>query len=158
MTAAVYASPDMIETLKKSTPIADHVFVDYELRGCPISKQQLVSVLACLLNNVKPVFPNYSVCVECKMKGNVCGLVTHGPPCLGPVTQAGCGALCPTYHRGCYGCFGPKESPNTHSLANAWLSAGMSRKDLMLLFRSFNASSEAFRKESEHHEIPHDQR
>ena len=158
MTAAVYASPEYIHTLAKSTPIADHVFVDYELRGCPLNKSQLLSMLACLLNNRKPVFPAHSVCIECKLNGTICGLVTHGPPCLGPVTQAGCGALCPSFHRGCYGCFGPKESPNVHALAHRWRESGMNRTDLVLLLRSFNASAEPFRKESEHHEVPHDQR
>jgi len=99
-TSIVYATPSYIETLNKSTPITDHVFVDFELRGCPISKAQLVEVLSAFLNNRKPLTPTYSVCVECKRRGNVCGLVAKGPMCLGPVTQAGCNALCPSYHRG----------------------------------------------------------
>ncbi|MEX2115546.1 MAG: oxidoreductase [Bacteroidota bacterium] len=155
LVSAVYPSPQYIETLKKSTPIADHVFVDHELRGCPISKSQLLEILACLINNRKPPSSAYSVCQECKTRGNVCGLITHGPPCLGPVTQAGCGALCPTYHRGCFGCFGPKESANTVSLCQTWETAGMTDEDLMLLFRSFNAAAEAFRRESEIHEDTH---
>ena len=112
-TSIVYPSPEYIDTLGKSTPIADHVFVDLELRGCPINKYQLVEVLSALLNGRKPNIPQYSVCIECKRRGLVCVMVASGVPCLGPVTQAGCGALCPSYHRGCYGCFGPKESPNT---------------------------------------------
>lgn len=148
----VYATPSFIETLNKSTAIADHVFVDFELRGCPISKVQLVEVLSAFLNGRKPVTPTYSVCIECKRRGTVCGLVTHGPPCLGPVTQAGCNALCPSYHRGCYGCFGPKETPNTASLAASWLGLGMMNPDLLRLFRSYNAYAESFRKESEAHE------
>jgi sulfhydrogenase subunit delta len=148
----VYANPSYIETLNKSTPIADHVFVDFELRGCPISKGQLVEVLSAFLAGRRPTTPTYSVCLECKRRGTVCGLVTHGPPCLGPVTQAGCDALCPSYHRGCYGCFGPKETPNTSSLASYWRSAGMKNDELLRLFRTFNAYAEAFRKESEAHE------
>jgi sulfhydrogenase subunit delta len=150
--SAVYASPEYIETLAKSTPIADHVPVDFELRGCPINKLQLVEVISAFLIGRKPNVPAYSVCVECKQRGIVCGLVAFGPPCLGPVTQAGCNALCPSYHRGCFGCFGPKETPNTRSLANAWLNDGISRQDLLHLFRSFNAGADAFRKESEAHE------
>ena len=46
-------------------------------------------------------------------------MVAHGTPCLGPVTHAGCGAICPAYDRGCYGCFGPMETPNTASLSRA---------------------------------------
>ena len=151
-TSIVYATPSYIQTLNKSTPISDHIFVDFELRGCPISKVQLVEVLSAFLNGRKPATPTYSVCVECKRRGTVCGLVTHGPPCMGPVTQAGCNALCPSYHRGCYGRFGPKETPNTSSLTAYWKSLGMKNSDLLHLFRSFNAYAEPFRKESEAHE------
>jgi coenzyme F420-reducing hydrogenase gamma subunit len=151
-TSIVYATPSYIETLNKSTAIADHVFVDFELRGCPISKYQLVEVLSAFLNGRKPATPSYSVCLECKRRGTVCTLVTNGPPCLGPVTQAGCNALCPSYDRGCYGCFGPKETPNTSSLAAYWKNLGMKNPDLLRLFRSYNAYAESFRKESEAHE------
>lgn len=151
-TSVVYASPQYIETLNKSTPIADHVRVDFELRGCPINKYQLVEVISALLNRRKPNISPHSVCVECKERGIVCGLVAHGPPCLGPVTHAGCGALCPSYHRGCYGCYGPKETPNTASLSRKWTELGMRDEELLWLFRSFNAFAEPFRKESEAHE------
>lgn len=150
--SAVYANPHYIETLNKSTPIADHVFVDFELRGCPINKNQLVEVINALLNGRKPVIPSYAVCVECKLRGITCGLVAHGPTCLGPVTQAGCNALCPSYHRGCFGCYGPKETPNTSSLSTYWSSLGVKEDELVRLFRGFNAYAEAFRKESEAHE------
>jgi len=145
----VYPNPLYIEALAKSTPIADHVAVDFQLRGCPIGKHQLLEVLGAYLNGRKPNIPTYSVCVECKRRGIVCGLVSHGPPCLGPVTQAGCDALCPSYHRGCFGCFGPKETPNTASLGNWWSMRGMQNRELLLLFRSFNAYADAFRRESE---------
>jgi len=148
----VYASPQYLSVLNKSTPIADHVFVDFQLRGCPVNKLQLVEVLSALLNGRKPVTPAYSVCVECKRRGTVCGLVRHGPPCLGPVTQAGCNALCPSFHRGCFGCFGPKETPNTKALAKDWSERKISERDLVRLFRGFNAYAEAFRQESEAHE------
>ena len=151
-TSIVYATPSYIETLNKSTPISDHVFVDFELRGCPISKVQLVEVLSAFLNHRKPTTPTYSVCLECKRRGTVCALVTNGPPCLGPVTQAGCNALCPSYTRGCFGCFGPKETPNTSSLAEYWRKLGMKNLELLHLFRSYNAYAESFRKESEAHE------
>lgn len=157
-TSQVYASPAFIEALGKSTPISDHVPVDFELRGCPINKHQLLEVLLAFLHHRKPVIPNYSVCMECKRNGVVCGLVTHGPPCLGPVTQAGCGALCPSFKRGCYGCFGPKETPNTASLTAWWKKTGMKNDELLRLYRSFNATAEAFRKESEQHESQNHQR
>ena len=152
-TRYVYPRPEYIATLSKSTPISDHINVDYELRGCPISKVQLIETISALLNFRKPHVPSYSVCMECKRKSNICLMVAKGIPCLGPVTHAGCDALCPTYNRGCYACFGPKESPNTASLSR-WLgdSLGMKDKDIMRSFRGFNSYAEPFRKESEAHE------
>ncbi len=152
-TRAVYASPQYIETLNKSTPIVDHVFVDFELRGCPIRKEQLVEVVSAFLNGRKPVTPTYSVCLECKRRGTPCVMVSRGTPCLGPVTQAGCSALCPSYARGCYACFGPAETPNTASLAKWWgEKLGQDRGSVIRAFRSFNAGAEPFRRESEIHE------
>ena len=113
----VYASPEYISTLDRSMPIGSYVHVDYELRGCPINKHQLVEVLSAFLNKRKPNVSTHSVCIECKLRGSVCVMVAHREACLGPVTQAGCGALCPSYHRGCYGCFGPMENPNTAALS-----------------------------------------
>jgi len=150
--AIVYARPDYIEILKKSTPITDHVFVDFELRGCPINKYQLVEVISAYLNGRKPNTPPHAVCVECKQRGTVCVMVARGIPCMGPVTQVGCGALCPAYARGCYGCFGPKETPNTSALSAWWSDLGVSDQDLVRAFRSFNAFAEPFRRESESHE------
>jgi sulfhydrogenase subunit delta len=149
---AVYASPEFIVALGKSTAISDHIPVDFQLRGCPISKAQLVEVLSAYLNGRKPNTPSYSVCMECKRKGAVCVMVAQGIPCLGPVTNAGCGASCPSYNRGCYGCFGPKETPNTESLSKWWGKLGMSNHDLVRAYRGFNAYAEPFRKESESHE------
>jgi coenzyme F420-reducing hydrogenase gamma subunit len=150
--SVVYAKPAYIETLSKSTPIADHVLVDFELRGCPINKHQLVEVISAFLSGRKPNTPHHGVCVECKLRGNVCVMVAHGTPCLGPVTHAGCGAICPSYHRGCYGCFGPKETSNTASLGRAFRQMGSTSQDLVRVFRSFNACAEPFRRESEAHE------
>lgn len=148
----VYANPQYIETLNKSTPISDHVRVDFELRGCPINKQQLVEVISAFLNGRKPNTPPHSVCIECKQRGTVCVMVAHGTPCMGPVTHAGCGAICPSYARGCYGCFGPMESPNTRSLSSQWSQLGVKEQDLLRTFRSYNAWAEPFRREGEAHE------
>ena len=148
----VYATPEYISTLSTSTPIADHVKVDFELRGCPINKWQLVEVIGAFLNGRKPNTPAHSVCVECKLRGTACVMVAHGTPCLGPVTHAGCGAICPAYNRGCYGCFGPKETPNTVSLSNQWATLGVSELNLMRAFRGINAYAEPFKSESERHE------
>jgi sulfhydrogenase subunit delta len=149
----VYASPEYIDTLSTSTPIADHVFVDFELRGCPINKLQLVEVISAFLNGRKPNISPHSVCLECKRRLTVCVMVAHGTPCLGPVTQAGCGAICPAYNRGCYGCFGPMETPNTASLSIWWKDQlGVNDENLVRTFRGFNAFAEAFRKESDIYE------
>jgi coenzyme F420-reducing hydrogenase gamma subunit len=152
-TSLVYARPDFIETLRTSTPIADHVPVDFELRGCPIDKQQLIEVLSAFLHGRKPNTPPHSVCMDCKRRGLVCVMVAHGTPCLGPVTHTGCGVLCPAYQRGCYGCFGPKETPNTASLS-AWMhdQLGVDHPALVRAYRTFNAAAEPFRRESEAHE------
>lgn len=150
--SAVYARPEYIETLDHSTPIADHVRVDLELRGCPINKRQLLEVISAFLHGRRPNTPLHSVCIECKLRGTVCVMVAKGIPCLGPVTQAGCGAICPSYYRGCYGCFGPEETPNTASLSSWWGRLGVSEADMVRAFRGFNAYAEAFRKESEAHE------
>jgi sulfhydrogenase subunit delta len=150
--AIVYARPAYIETLATSTGIADHVHVDFELRGCPIDKRQLLEVLSAFLHGRKPNVSRHSVCVECKLKGNVCVMVAHGTPCLGPITHAGCGALCPSYTRGCYGCFGPMETPNTASLSRSLLAGGLAPRDLVRSLRTFNTNAPAFRDESERHE------
>jgi coenzyme F420-reducing hydrogenase gamma subunit len=148
----VYATPQFISTLKLSTPIAEHVPVDFELRGCPINKLHLVELVAAMVAGRKPNIPTHSTCVECKRKGNVCITVARGTACLGPVTQAGCGALCPSYDRGCYGCYGPMESPNTSSLSNQLHILGQSSDQIVRAFRGFNAWSWQFRKASEESE------
>lgn len=116
----VYASPEVLSTLADSTPISAHVRVDYELNGCPINKHQLLEVLSAFIHQRRPQIPNHSVCVECKLAGNVCITVAKGEPCMGPVTHAGCGALCPAYNRGCYGCYGPRENANPDALTHWW--------------------------------------
>jgi coenzyme F420-reducing hydrogenase gamma subunit len=151
MRALVYARPDYVDSLATSTPISAHVPVDFELQGCPIDKLQLLEVLSAFLHGRKPNVPAHSVCVECKLRGNVCVMVL-GRPCLGPITHAGCGALCPSHARGCYGCFGPMEAPNTRSLARTLLANGVAPRDLVRVLRTFNANATAFREESERHE------
>jgi sulfhydrogenase subunit delta len=148
-TSVVYARPDFISTLDKSTAIADHVPVDFELRGCPIDKYQLLEVVSALLAGRKPGIATHSVCVECKRRGNVCVMVARGDPCLGPVTQDGCGALCPSFDRGCYGCFGPAETTNTSSLTGWMRGLGVDDPDLVRIYRTFNTAAPEFRSESE---------
>jgi coenzyme F420-reducing hydrogenase gamma subunit len=143
-TSVVYARPEYVSTLATSTAIAEHVPVDFELRGCPIDRRQLLELLSALLAGRKPRIPAHSVCYECKQRGTVCVMVAHGTPCLGPVTQAGCGAICPAFGRGCYGCFGPAADPDTASLTAQLRRLGMSSGDLSRVFSTFNAASPAF--------------
>ncbi|HEX2358497.1 MAG TPA: hypothetical protein VHH72_01640 [Solirubrobacterales bacterium] len=146
----VYAEPDYISTLADSTPISANVRVDFELQGCPVDRHQLLEVISAFLNERRPAVAAHSVCVECKRAGNVCVMVAHGTPCLGPVTHAGCGAICPGCDRGCYGCFGPMESPNAPSLSR-WFETRMDvdEVDIIRLYRTFHTAREPFREESE---------
>lgn len=149
---AVYPHPELLSTLATSAPISEHVFVDFELRGCPISKAQLVEVVTALLHGRAPVTPRHSVCVECKARGTPCVMVAAGTPCLGPITQAGCGAICPAWHRGCYGCFGPMESAHPGPLTDRWRDhLGVSGTGVRHALRTFNAGAAAFRTEGDRH-------
>ena len=140
-TSIVYAHPEYITTLATSTPIADHVPVDLELRGCPIDRGQLLQTLAAVLNRHALRLPTTCVCVECKARGTSCVMVAHGTPCLGPVTQAGCNALCPSFHRGCYGCFGPMESPNIPALRAQLELLGLDGLGIDRLLNTFNTGA-----------------
>ena len=139
--SVVYASPEYVSTLETSTPISAHVNVDFELHGCPIDKRQLLEVISAFLAGRRPQISSASVCTECKRRGTVCVMVAHGTPCLGPVTHAGCGAICPSYNRGCYGCFGPMETPNTVSLTRQLRVLGMSDRAVDRVFRTFNVEA-----------------
>ena len=150
--SVVYARPEYVSTLATATPVSDHVKVDFSLRGCPIDKRQLLELITAFVVGRKPALANESVCMECKRSGAVCVMVTGDHPCLGPVTHAGCGALCPRYARACYGCFGPKEQPNTQSLASHFARSGLQRPKISRAFRLFTAWAPAFRAESERDE------
>jgi sulfhydrogenase subunit delta len=147
--AAVYASPAYVQTLATSTPISDHVTVDFELRGCPIDTGQLVELITALVVGRRPRVPTYAVCVECKAAGTVCVAVAKGIACLGPVTQAGCGAICPAHDRECFGCYGPSEQPNLVSLTGFYADRGTPREELARLTRNFNAWAPEFRAASD---------
>jgi sulfhydrogenase subunit delta len=144
--SVVYARPEYIATLPTSTPASAHVTVDYQLQGCPIDRRQLLDTLAALLVGRKPRLPAKTVCTECKMRGVTCVVVAEGIPCLGPVTHAGCGALCPSYHRGCYGCFGPAATPNSAALIPLLRRDGMSSDNVEHVFSTFNVANFAARR------------
>jgi sulfhydrogenase subunit delta len=146
----VYPRPDAIETLAQSSPLSDHIQVDLELRGCPVSSSQLLTVIMACRRGRKPRLPTYSLCMECKRLGHVCVTVAGDIPCMGPVTQAGCGALCPAYSRGCYGCFGPCDTPNTSALRRIWQQRlGLTERRIRQAFQGVNAWAQPFRQESE---------
>ncbi|MBS0201285.1 MAG: oxidoreductase [Planctomycetes bacterium] len=140
----VYPSPEFIHTLATSTPIAAHVLVDFELHGCPVNHHQLVDVLVALAEGRRPRLPTHSVCLDCKRRGTVCHVVSRGIPCLGPVTQSGCGAICPAFDRGCYGCFGPSQPAQTVPLLSRFQALGHTTDRLVPLLRNFNAAAPAF--------------
>ncbi len=153
LASAVYPHPEYLEILETSTAIADHVKVDTELRGCPIDRSQLIELIAAQLADRPARIPTTSVCTECKARGETCVMVAANTPCLGPVTQAGCGELCPHFDRGCYGCFGPMESPNTRSLAEHFSNTGLGEEAIARLFQTYNAASPAFAREAERHVV-----
>jgi sulfhydrogenase subunit delta len=146
---SVYASPEYISTLSTSTAIAEHIKVDFELRGCPIDQQQLIDVIQSLLAGRRPRTPAHCVCLDCKRSGTVCVMVAQGISCLGPVTQAGCGAICPTYNRGCYGCFGLSKHPNLISLTSQLANDRVPREQIVRSLRGFNGNATEFRVESD---------
>jgi coenzyme F420-reducing hydrogenase gamma subunit len=143
--ALVHPPPRDALTLDRSTPVAAHVPVDFELPGCPVDKLQLLEVILAFLHGRAPQIAAESVCVECKFRGTACIAVASNVPCMGPVTQAGCGALCPAWGRGCYGCFGPKEHANIGALRGIWAAAGVAPRDAERALRGFTAWAPAFR-------------
>lgn len=145
----VYPKPEYIETLATSTPIAAHVLVDYELRGCPINVAQLLEVLLAFTAGRAPNIPSHAVCLDCKRRGTTCVMVSQGLACLGPITQTGCNALCPTYNRGCYGCFGPVDGAQPAVLLREFQRQGHPAGELVPLLRNFNATAPLFREASE---------
>lgn len=142
---AVYPRPEYVESLAAATPVAEHVKVDAELHGCPISPEQLRELLVSVAVGRRPQIREEAVCLECKRRGAVCVMVAQGVPCLGPVTQSGCGALCPAFGRGCYGCFGPREQANAASLARTFALGGRSPAEVGRLFAGFTGWSAPFR-------------
>jgi sulfhydrogenase subunit delta len=133
-----YPSPEFISTLSTSTPISEHVRVDFEIWGCPVDRRQLLAVTRSLLSGAAPALPGHSVCMECKRSGAVCVVVARGDPCLGPVTRTGCGAICPNMNRGCYGCFGPADDPNVDSFRALLAAQGLGPEEAVRRLRGIN--------------------
>lgn len=141
----VYPNPEWIKTLEKSTPISEHVKVDFEIKGCPINRRQLLWVLSQIILGREPFLPTHSLCIQCKIKGYTCVLVTKGEPCLGPIVMAGCGALCPSFQRPCYACYGPSDKPEVEKLVEYFKNKGLSKMEISLLLKKFENWNQKFR-------------
>ena len=142
--AAIYASPETIHSLDESTAIARHVKVDFELWGCPVNRQQILTTVRALLSGVLPPLQHDSLCQQCKQQQATCVMVTKGVPCLGPVTRSGCGALCPSLGRACYGCYGPAENINGSSLSQHFEELGLDKGEAARRFHFINSGAPAF--------------
>lgn len=142
--SSIYAKPEYIKTLSTSTAISSHVKVDLELWGCPVNGRQVLDAIRQLLQKATPRVRRDSICLECKRQNNVCVLVAKGKPCMGPVTQTGCGALCPAAQRDCYACYGPKENTNTTSLSKKFNTLGLDNSAVSRRFSFINNQAPSF--------------
>jgi len=142
----IYPHPHFIETLEKSIPVNEVIEVDYEIWGCPVNSSLLESFINSYIHNKRPPVPDFPLCMECKIKGNICVMDAYGIPCLGPVVKAGCGAICPSFKRGCYGCFGPCKNPNTDALISWFRNMGLKDENIRRMFENENAYSPDFRR------------
>ena len=145
--AEVYTSPEYIRTLDTSTPIRDHIKVDLELWGCPVNGRQVLAAVRALLFSVTPAEESDKVCLDCKRQHNVCVMVTRGEACMGPVTRTGCGAICPSFGRDCYACYGPAENINTAAMASRLKGLGLVDAEIARRFLFINSAAEAFNRE-----------
>lgn len=148
--AAIYASPKTIQSLATSTAIAEHIKVDWEIWGCPVNTHQVMDAIRSLLFHAVPNNKKDAVCIECKRQNNACVVVTKNLPCLGPVTQTGCGALCPSIGRACYGCYGPAENPNTRALGQWFEKIGFSQEEIARQFLHINNQSPVFKETAQY--------
>jgi len=129
------------DVLPKALAIDQVVKVDYYIPGCPINKYEFVSTVKALLSGVEPKLPDYPVCVECKLKGNVC-LFDKGKFCMGPIIRAGCDAWCPTHNEGCAGCRGYVPDPNINSAKDVLERYGLTVEDIKKEFTHYLAAQE----------------
>ena len=142
--AQIYSHPEAISSLARSTPISSHVKVDFELWGCPVNGSQILAVVNSLLLGVAPRDNADKVCNECKRRGYSCVLVSRGVPCMGPVTRDGCGALCPSLGRDCYGCYGPAENANTDALTAQFSLLGLAPEAIAARYQTVNNQAPVF--------------
>lgn len=142
--AGIYAQPEFLDLLPESRPIADLIKVDLEIWGCPVNGEQVLGVTKALLVGHMPRMDHSAVCMECKRQNVVCVMVSQGKPCMGPVTQTGCGALCPKIQRDCYACYGPAVQANVSALSNHMAATGMPPREIAQRFLFINSQAEPF--------------
>ncbi len=122
-------------------PLDQVVSVDHYLRTCPITREEFARLFTSLLLPRRPYDPNFAVCVDCRIAENVCVYdMDEGEYCMGPVTRAGCGALCPTFESSCIGCRGFIDQPNFASMIKVMEDYGMPREDAIGRLKMFNAA------------------
>lgn len=141
---AVYASPEHIDSLDQVAPVSAEVRVDLELWGCPVNRHQVLTAVRALMFGVLPPDRRDALCLACKRARQVCVMVARGEPCMGPVTRTGCGAICPSVGRGCYGCYGPDENPNTEALTRRFEGLGLVSREIADRFHGINSQAPAF--------------
>lgn len=139
----VYGEDNEIDCFN-AEPIEKYARVDVKLSGCPINSSQFMAVTASLLKDAMPFVTHKPVCLECKLRENACVLIENNLPCLGPVTAAGCGALCPSVGAACYGCWGPCDMPQMAAMAKILSEKGFSLEEVMTRLLSFGAPKELF--------------
>ena len=130
--------------------IGEYVKTDAELKGCPPHRDTIIELLKSAILKIRPRLRKHPVCVECKFNDNPCLITSKKIPCMGPVTSAGCGAICPTLGRECEGCFGPMSNPNAAALAEIFKDIGLNDEDIKRKFRKYAGMSPEFRYEAGH--------
>lgn len=142
--AGIYAQPEFLDLLPESKPIASVIKVDLELWGCPVNGAQVLGVTNALLAGHLPRIDHSAVCMTCKRQNLVCVMVTQGKPCMGPVTQTGCGALCPSMQRDCYACYGPAAQANVSAFSQHLAATGMTPREVSQRFLFINSQASPF--------------
>jgi len=136
----VYGQTEMARTRPlHPKPLDAYAKVDYYLPGCPIDKEQFLSTLIRLLAGHPPEIHRFPVCMECKWKENDC-LLNQGICCLGPLTAAGCRAVCPSHNLPCVGCWGPAEEANYSAEYELLLEKGFDREMVLRKMAGFSGT------------------
>ncbi len=122
--------------ISPAEPLSSVVTVDFELSGCPVSAEEFTEALLRLINSIEPIQPDFSVCYECKNKGNPC-LLEAKKVCLGPLAMGGCGAACPSVGAACYSCRGPATEADLKAYLLTLEKKGIGKERAMMMLRMF---------------------